>query len=134
VEKDLSGEYISSIRDAMRPEMVRLAFPKFEMKARFQVAEILEDLGMTLVFSPVESDLGGISSGEKLYLSEVVHASFFRIDEKGTEAAAATGTAIKAVSIPSEPVKMTLDHPFMFILYHEGTNTILFMGRVADPS
>jgi serine protease inhibitor len=49
-----------------------------------------------------------------------------RIEEKSTEDA--------TVSIPAEPVKMTLDHPFMFILYHEGTNTILFMGRVADPS
>ncbi len=134
VGKDISGEYISSIRKSMRPERVSLSFPKFEMKDRFQVAEILEDLGMTHVFSPVESDLSGISSGEKLYLSEVVHASFFRIDEKGTEAAAATGTGIKAASIPAEPVKMTLDHPFMFILYHEEINTILFMGRVADPS
>jgi len=134
LEESLFPEVISRIEEGMTRERVELHFPKYEMKKRIQLSSVLDVLGMSDIFSMKEADLTGICDEEGLYVSDVVHASCFRVDEKGTEAAAATGIGIKAASIPVEPVLMNVDHPFIFILSHKKTKSFLFMGRVMDPS
>jgi serpin B len=73
-----------------------------------------------------------------LYIAEVFHKAFLNLDEKGTEAAAATAV-IKAVPVslnpapPSEPTIVRVDRPFLFAVQHRSSGTCLFIGRVADP-
>jgi serpin B len=71
-----------------------------------------------------------------LYISDVIHKAFISVDETGTEAAAATAVivGVSAVPMPEEPVIMTIDRPFIFLIRDIQTGTILFLGRVMDPA
>jgi serpin B len=73
---------------------------------------------------------------DDLYLQAVVHKAFVDVTEEGTEAAAATGVAIGVTSMPvrQEPVVFKADHPFVFLIRHNQTGAILFMGRLSEPS
>ena len=71
-----------------------------------------------------------------VFVGEVLHKAFVAVDEKGTEAAAATVVMMRAGSAPrpEEPVPFVVDHPFLFLLVHRTTGTPLFVGRVVDPT
>ena len=79
------------------------------------------------------ADFSGMTGSRDLWISEVVHKAFVSVDEEGTEAAAATGAAM-ALSGPSkEPIEVTVDRPFIFLIRDIGTGMILFLGRVSNP-
>jgi serpin B len=71
-----------------------------------------------------------------LYISDVIHKAFVKVDEQGTEAAAATGVVVGVMSapLPSEQVVMRVDRPFFFAVVDQQSGSILFVGRVLDPS
>ncbi|MGB2985185.1 MAG: serpin family protein, partial [Phycisphaerae bacterium] len=71
---------------------------------------------------------------EQLFIANVIHKAFVAVDEEGTEAAAATAVVVGATSAPGEPVVVTVDRPFVFVVRDIPTGTILFLGRVVDPS
>ncbi len=73
---------------------------------------------------------------EPLFIGVVLHKAFVAVDEEGTEAAAATALAMRAGSAvrPQDPVDFIADHPFLFLIRHNKSNTILFMGRLTDPT
>lgn len=84
-------------------------------------------MGMGGMFSG-KGDLNGIlESGEPLQVSEVIHKAVIEIDEKGTEASAATGFGIMAISLPPQ---FDVNHPFMYFIRDTETNTIIFSGRI----
>jgi len=64
----------------------------------------------------------------------VIHQAFIAVDEKGTEAAAATAVVMRATAAPLKQVELRIDRPFLFVIQDDETGTILFMGRVADPT
>ena len=64
----------------------------------------------------------------------MIHEAFISVDEEGTEAAAATAVVMAATSMPLEQVELAVDRPFLFLIRHDATGAVLFMGRVADPS
>jgi serpin B len=70
-----------------------------------------------------------------LYISKAIHQTFVDVDEKGTEAAAATAIAMRAGAAPrqAEPAVFRADHPFLFLIRDDATGSILFLGRLADP-
>jgi serpin B len=85
------------------------------------------------------ADFSGITAAERLVISEVIHQANIDVDEKGTEAAAATAVVISATggcgsSQPLKVITLRLDRPFFFVLRDVETGAILFMGRVTDPS
>ncbi|RLF46296.1 MAG: serpin family protein, partial [Thermoplasmata archaeon] len=92
--------------------------------------------GMPTAFSD-NADFSGINGNKDLFISKVLHKAFIEVNEEGTEAAAAT-----AVIMPlkygggssSSKIIFDCNHPFLFVIYHKETNTILFMGNVNDPS
>ena len=99
-----------------------------------KIAQSLSKLGMKDAFSG-EADFSGISPQKPLFIDRVEHSSYISVDEKGTEAAAATlafGTT--AGSPPPKPVDFIANRPFIYLIQHVKTGTILFMGRVMDPS
>ena len=68
-----------------------------------------------------------------LTIAEVIHKAFVAVDEAGTEAAAATAVIMELTAAPMEPVELTIDHPFIFLIRDIETGSILFIGRVMNP-
>jgi serpin B len=93
----------------------------------------LRKLGMEDAFGEA-ADFSGMTGNRDLSISDVIHKAFVSVDEQGTEAAAATAVIMKLTSIPAEPVEVTVDRPFMFVIRDIEAGTILFVGRVMDPS
>ena len=86
------------------------------------------------MFSEYEADFSGITAGsERIYVSRVIHKAFVEVNEKGTEAAAATGVVMTApMGLMMNPI-FCVDHPFLFMICHKKSNAILFMGRMLKP-
>ena len=108
--------------------------PKFEMNTRYVLNETLETMGMPSAFSPRDADFSGISP-EPNHIELVVHQAFIKVDEEGTEAAAATGASKGELSevIPFIPT-FKADRPFIYLIRDTKSGAILFLGRVMDPS
>jgi serpin B len=113
---------------------VTLAFPKFGTETKTDLAEVLGALGMPDAFDPTKADFSGITDAERLYISAVIHQANIDVDEKGTEAAAATAVVMRATALPSGQVTFNVDHPFLFALRDVTTGAIVFLGQIATPS
>jgi serpin B len=102
---------------------------------------MLKSLGMKAAFDEPRGSanfdrIAPRKPDDYLYVSQVFHKTFIAVDEKGTEAAAATAVAMMtatAVIKPSEPVEVKVDHPFIYAIQHVPSGTCLFLGRVTDP-
>jgi serpin B len=80
------------------------------------------------------ADFSGITKEQALQVSAVIHQANIDVDEKGTEAAAATAVVMRATAMPAEPVTLTVDRPFLFALRDVESGAVLFLGRIADPT
>ena len=134
VESSLDHQTVSAILGSLQPASISLTLPKFKFESEFGLAEQLKSLGMTDAFDPDRADFSGMSERKDLYISAVVHKAFVAVDEKGTEAAAATGVIVSVTSAPLFDVTLTIDRPFIFIIRDIPTGQILFLGRVLNPS
>ena len=131
-EASLSASKFASIVDAMRLKSVKLTLPKFKFDSPIGLRDILFDLGMTDAFTFGAADFSGIDGTTELAITDVLHKGFVAIDEKGTEAAAATAVIIGDTSVP-EQAELVADRPFVFFIRDLPTGEILFVGRIVDP-
>jgi serpin B len=131
-EMGLNSERLSEIFDDLNSQSVALTMPKFEYESEFSLKETLIKMGMGSAFA--DADFSAMDGTRDLFISEVVHKAFVSVDEKGTEAAAATAVIIALRSALSTPVKMTVDRPFIYMIRDLKTGTILFVGRVFNPA
>jgi serpin B len=129
----LDADSFAAIVDSLESSYVDLSMPKFGIETKTDLADTLAAQGMPLAFDPAAADFSGITAEERLFITAVVHQANIDVDEKGTEAAAATAVAMGLSALP-EPVTMRIDRPFLFALRDVPTGTILFLGQVADPS
>jgi serpin B len=129
VESQLSVEFLEGIRAELAPLAVNLGLPKFQTETAFSLTEPLQAFGMVDAFSSA-ADFSGITQQERLLLTSAFHKAFVAVDEKGTEAAAATGIVGGPVSIPPT---LTVDRPFLFLIEDVETKTVLFLGRIVKP-
>jgi len=139
VEKALTGARIDGWISRLKAERVALELPKFkiEMPEPLTLSGILKELGIRRAFNSQQADFTAIApESEQLEISEAYHKAFIEVDEKGTEAAAATAISMRAGSAPptDEPTAFVCDHPFAYIIRDRESGAILFMGRVVDPS
>ena len=118
----------------VEPRSVQLALPTFRFRTQADLVDTLAALGLTDLFDPDRADLSAMTAAEKLYVSGVLHEAFIDVNEKGTEAVAATAVVVRASAAPSEPVQLTVDRPFILVLRDLETNSIHFLGRVLDPT
>lgn len=115
---------------------VQLGLPRFDIESAIGLADVLRAMGMPTAFEDA-GGFSGITTARRLFIAHVVHQANITVDEEGTEAAAATAVIAVAESAqpePQEPVVLTVDRPFTFWLRDTATDTIVFMGRVNDPS
>jgi len=132
-EASLDGERVQRIIDDISYRQVAVTMPSFEFDSRFNLDQALPALGMPTAFSD-RADFSGMTGDKDLYISEVVHKAFVSVDEEGTEAAAATAVVMKLLAMPEQPIEVSLDHPFIFLIRDIETGTVLFVGRVLDPT
>lgn len=124
-------------KGVMAPKVkVNLAFPKFKLTRNLELNNYLKEMGMKSAFQK-GADFSKMTSLNDLWISGVVHKAFIEIDEKGSEAAAATAVVMTTESLaPSrvpEPKVFVADHPFLIYIIDNETKAILFMGRITDP-
>jgi len=134
LEAELSAEKLTEWTRRLRNMEVIVHFPRFKVESSFTLNDAMQALGMTDAFAAGKADFSGMSGQGDLFISSAVHKAFVEVNEEGTEAAAATGIAIRATSIQPMPVTFRADHPFIYLIRHEPTGAILFMGRMADPT
>ncbi len=112
---------------------VRVYLPKFKMTSQFSLSKQLQAMGMKSAFA--DADFSGMNGKRNLFLSSVIHKAFIDVNEEGTEAAAATGAVVSLTSAMPRPIPVfRADHPFLFMIQDNSTGSILFMGRVINPS
>ena len=133
-EAALDAEKLDDIISDLEEKRVTLTMPKFKFESRFRLSDTLSAMGMADAFS-ANADFSGISTEPGLSIDQVLHRAFIDVDENGTEAAAATAVIVvgAAPGKPPEPVIMTIDRPFIFLIRDIETGTILFLGRVVNP-
>jgi serpin B len=156
LEQSLTAAKLTEWLSRMNSRKVTVELPRFKLQARFDLAMELKAMGMPLAFNPDRADFSAMeppfsnplgdpfrdtSSGypyhnTRLFISKVIHQAFVDVNEEGTEAAAATAVvlALPAGPPPETPVVFRADHPFLFLVRDHRTGSILFLGRVADPS
>lgn len=134
VEGRLSAGLLDEALAALESTQMTLGLPRFEFDFKAGLTGLLAGLGMPTAFDPATADFSGISTADDLYISDVIHQAFIKVDEEGTEAAAATGVVMGVTSAPVATLELLLDHPFLFSLYDRETGEILFLGRVLNPA
>lgn len=133
-EDGLDAARLESIRAEMSFTLVEVSMPRFKVESAFQLKDALTALGMQDAFIPEAADFSGMTGQRDLFISDVVHKSFVSVDEAGTEAAAATAVVMETTAmIIDEPVQLTIDRPFIFMIIDQPTGTLLFTGRVVNP-
>ncbi|NWH77308.1 SPB8 protein, partial [Piaya cayana] len=111
---------------------VEVYLPRFKLEGTFNLNDVLQEMGMTDIFTESKADLSAMSFAKYLVLSSVVHKTYVEVNEEGTVAAAGTGAVIVRRSLPLTEVFLA-DHPFLFFIRHNSTNTILFFGKYYSP-
>ncbi|HMG44074.1 MAG TPA: serpin family protein [Acidimicrobiales bacterium] len=127
-ESGLDGAGLGQILDGLESASVDLSLPRFEASSALDLAEPLSALGLTIP----GGDLGRVAPGTSVAIGQAVHAANITVDEKGTEAAAAT-LIMGVTSMPSEILTIDVDRPFLFVVQHDETGAPLFYGRITDP-
>ncbi len=132
-EASLDAATFDTVVGSLSWQDVALTMPLFEYETDLNLSQTLATMGMPDAFSPA-ADFSGMSD-EPLFIGAVLHKAFVKVDESGTEAAAATVVImVGGVMEPPEPVVLTLDKPFIFAIYDQVNGTVLFVGRVVNPA
>jgi serpin B len=115
-----------------KEEGALVTMPKFKMTSAFNLHEVLPTMGMRLAFTAGQADFSGINGEKTLFLTFAVHKAFVDVNEEGTEATAATAIG-GGEQEAHEPVEFKADHPFLFLIRDNRSQSILFMGRLRNP-
>ena len=136
LEQSLNARNLANWIKRMMPKEVDLFIPKFKAESSFDLGPILAAMGMRESFAE-SADFSGMDGTRDLFISRIAHKAWVEVAEEGTEAAAATFAAAMEKSIQhKEPPRLTFraDHPFVFLIRHVPSGSILFIGRLADPT
>lgn len=133
-EQDFTAETLQSIRGQQEWGGVRLSLPRYQFSTDVNLKAALSAMGMPTAFDPDQADFSDITREEQIYIDAALHKAFIDVNEEGTEAAGATAILLAGKSMPArEPVEISFDSPFFFILQDRETGSILFYGRVMNP-
>ena len=133
LEQLLSGDQVMqwlAELDDSSPLKVEISLPRFKTTCEFELSEILSKMGMPHAFS--DADFSGMTGQRDLFISKIVHKAYVDVNEEGTEAAAATAVIMDKAAF--FPLAFRADHPFIFLIRENKTGSILFLGRIVDPT
>lgn len=119
----------------LRDQTVKVYLPRFTAQFGLKLNQAMITLGMADAFDPTRADFSGMNGQRDLYISAAFHKAFVEVNEEGTEAAAATGVVVATrAALPKPTPVFRADHPFVFLIRHNATGAILFLGRLSDPA
>ncbi|NXE75306.1 ANT3 protein, partial [Cochlearius cochlearius] len=135
VERDLTSERLQGWIDSMTEVSLLVYLPRFRVEDNFSVKEQLQKMGLEDLFSPENARLPGIVAEGRtdLYVSEAFHKAFLEVNEEGSEASAATAVIISGRSFPMNRIIFNANRPFLLFIREAALNSIIFMGRIANP-
>jgi len=129
----IDSDMFSEWTEAMIETKADIYLPKYKVETSYKLKEYLINMGMSIPFTS-SADFSGITGTKDLFISQVVHKAFIDVNEEGTEAAAATAVIMLKSSIGgSSRIVLDCNHPFIYLIQHKQTGTILFMGSINDP-
>jgi len=137
LEKSLTTDNLKRWTSGLSEIEVKVFLPRFKMTSLFSLERTLAAMGMPEAFDRTKANFSGMDGHRNwLYIGAVVHKAFVEVNEEGTEAAAATAVVIRVTMArqPLRPVVFRADHPFVFLIRENTTGSILFLGRVLDPT
>ncbi|HVP95708.1 serpin family protein [Methanoregula sp.] len=128
---------LSALEQSAVPQQVKVYIPKFKVETQYSLPATLSAMGMPTAFTN-NADFSGMDGAKDLYISDIVHKAYIETNEEGTEAAAATGVVVNVMAVApgyEQPVPVfRADHPFLFLIQDNNTGTVLFTGRITNPS
>jgi len=130
--KEFTYSTIEDILKRMTSEDINVSIPKFKISTGYQLKPLLSEMGMPLAFTDYAT-FSNMTSKNDLKISDVFHKAYIEVNEEGTEAAAATAVVIAVKSIGNDKY-FVANRPFIFMIRDRVTGTILFMGRIVDPT
>jgi len=133
LEKNLDYKNLLQWLYKLKKRSVIISIPRFKMTEQFRLGKTLQSMGMTDAFLSEKADFSGMDGTKDLFISFVVHKAFVDVNEEGTEAAAATAVGMKCLDVELTPV-FKADHPFIFLIRDNKSGSILFLGRVLNPT
>jgi len=139
LERTLTAERLEAWCRSLAETRVDVRLPRFRIDSAFELSAVLATLGMREAFDAARADFSGMDGRPHwLYLSQVIHKAFVEVDERGTEAAAATAVYVTGLSAlvrdPATPPAFHADHPFLVVIRERSSGAVLFLGRVANPA
>lgn len=128
---------LQALRRNMSVAKVDVLLPRFKFQTHYDLSQTLAKMGMPDAFDAAKADFSGMDGRRDLAISKVIHQAVIEVNELGSEAAAATAVTMFATAMaPGPPEKIEVfraDRPFLFLIVHNPTGSILFLGRVANP-
>ena len=131
----MDGARFTTLLEELDGAELDLTVPRWSSSSSASLVDTLTALGMTDAFDPTAADFTGMLPTAGLYVADVIHQAVIDVDEEGTEAAAATAVIFEdTASIPEDPVAVSLTRPFLYAIVDHQSRTVLFLGRLSDPS
>ena len=137
LEAGLTAENLTAWTAHLESQEVQVFLPNFKSISEFSLSGTLATLGMTDAFIYGQADFSGMNGRKDLFIGDVIHKAFVEVNEEGTEAAAATAVVMLAGAAPLNPWPIPVfraDHPFLFLIRDNHNGSILFLGRVMNPT
>lgn len=132
-EKTLTAVQVNEWLVRASEQEVEVFLPRFKFETRYELKDLLAGMGMTDAFELPPADFSGISGNLDLYITRVIHKAVIEVNEQGSEAAAATAVIVGTKAVMHKPV-FKADQPFLFMIRHNETGSILFLGAVKNPT
>ncbi len=131
IDTGMTSAWLTGVLDALAPSgLGGVTMPLFDFRFKADLVETMKSLGMTDAFDN-NADFSGIDGTRSLAITGIVHEAFVKVTEDGTEAGGATAVVVGETSVPEWVV---IDRPFLFLVRDIETGTVVFLGRVLDPS
>ncbi len=127
---NLDEQLWQEIQSSMRAGKNDIMVPRFRLSYSLKLNDVLSELGMEVAFDADRADFDGMCEECAIYLSRVMHKTFVQVDEKGTEAAAATSSS---GAVGAAPPMWIFNRPFIYVIHTTNPDVILFMGKMVEP-
>ncbi len=131
LEEFLTIEKLTEWKNKLTDQRVNIFIPKFTLNTKYFLKDTLSRMGMPSAF--ISADFSGIDDTKSLFIDKVIHQAYIKVNEEGTEAAAATGVSVFTISAKPPIPEFRADHPFIVIIQDRETGNILFLGRITNP-